>query len=548
MPHMHFGRIALIREGSWRHAEFFAQGEAYWSSAIGAVLEKHGFVDFTEFVPSVLEAPDALSSYHVILIARLHPDSWTSKAIETIFDPRWQVLLEGPVPDAILSRMGVTLGADEEVSGSLLVKEKLLSKSVQRYGLTLNARLPTQTRAWPQPKAEGYEWSDLQPAPFFPEQTRIWQTVPWRAQNWRLDATQDDLRVIASLKNETRIWPVAVRRENVTALAFNFFSVLAWLHSGEPMERGEYRSSKAEHGLDGFFLGLIETMFHRLKLARLRVCPWSLKGGWALNIRHDFDRDMELETLDSLLAVHDKHRSRATWYWRIPHAESECLPVVAEHGQHELALHFEEAWRSTAEIPSLRERSGRQVRGCTAHGGAGPDVKFQGAPNLLWARDAGLSYCELPSRRQMHPHSFISLSPDGIVTKENILCLPRHVSLDAGPRDGAVVEEEELLRYATRYINAGGLFQVLNHPDLNRSALDSLLSVLPTAGRVDVTADSACRWWSDTHDSGNPCVFVNSDGIVRRAAHVGSVLADAIQIDILAPDEEPKTLALESLA
>ena len=84
-------------------------------------------------------------------------------------------------------------------------------------------------------------------------------------------------------------------------------------------------------------------------------------------------------------------------------------------------------------------------------------------------------------------------------------------------------------------MGAGGLLQVLNHPDINLDALFSLLAALPGEGRWDATAAEAAEWWAATHIGA--AIRLHRDGHGRLAASSDHGVRD-VQVESRAPSGE----------
>jgi hypothetical protein len=227
--------------------------------------------------------------------------------------------------------------------------------------------------------------------------------------------------------------------------------------------------------------------------------------------RHDVDRPLSRHKIRQQLRLHDQLGTRATWYWRARQLESRtlqgrlgvrrrprALAEVITHPHHEVALHTERLWEEGDADRALLERViDRPVVGSSAHGAA-DSFRYQGAPNVLWADTAGLSYTEMIQRAHLHPHRFPALEEDGRIVALDIICLPHHESLDRSMLPGTA-NTKRLRAMQSVFERAGGLYQVMNHPDLNRTELFELLRAFPRDGRKDVTAAGVADWWRRTH-------------------------------------------------
>jgi SAM-dependent methyltransferase len=232
-----------------------------------------------------------------------------------------------------------------------------------------------------------------------------------------------------------------------------------------------------------------------------------------------------------VLGRHRKAGTSATWYWRSRHLDpvtrgralrrgkdgraspkNLALRIVASDPRHEVAHHTEQPWSKGAKEQRRIERvMGRPVLGTSAHGDP-TCFRWQGAPNVLWADQRGLLYTELIQHSHMHPHRFPKLGESGVIELADVICLPHHESFDRSMRSGDTAAER-VAQAAPGYVTAGGMMQLLNHPDLNLDELFELLETLPRDERLDWTAAEAANWWRRTHVRGE--LTIERDGLGR---------------------------------
>jgi hypothetical protein len=481
-----------------RHV-FARKRRAHWAAAFEVVLEKHGYLDVERAGPEALADPATFERDGAVLVARLPGDHWPAERAAVAARGRAQVLVEGPLPETLRAELGVAAAGPLPSSCVVAVRDPALRAAGAARGSNVTARLAPATTA-PVELDDDQHWPRLG-APITRDQAEAWRAPGWDAGRWRLDnrAGPSVLATIAPLDDRRDASPAVVRRGSLVGCSFGLLAYLAQAHTSEPVAGAEWRSSPRSLTLEHLVTALVDDMLARASLPRLRVPPWPGGARWALNVRHDVDRPPSVADIEATLERHRRARARATWYWRARHLPqtAPALRAAAVAG-HEIALHSERLWTdaATADLAAV-ERAAGPVRGSSAHGDRSC-ARYQGAPNVLWAHAQGLRYTELVQHTHVHPHRFVTLEADGVVRPLDIVCLPHHESLDSGTapdqhRADLVVERAAL------YEKAGGLLQVLNHPDIHQEALSHVLGAIPGDGRLDWTAGEVADWWLRTH-------------------------------------------------
>jgi hypothetical protein len=488
---------------------FREQGRAYWAAAIETVLEKHGYLDVEVAGPERLADPGTWSEPRVVLVARLAPGAWTEEVADAARTGHAQVFVDGPLEAPLQRALVVRAVGPLDRECVLSIRDLRLRTGVQSRGVNPGGAL-AEARTEEVDIDERMLWPRTS-APLVPEQAEAWRASGWDVERWELGGQPDDdrdvLAEIAPTADRGARTPAIVRHGSLTGASFSLLAYLAQAHTSEPVDGAEARSNARTLALELTLLELVDEMHARAGLDRLRVLPWPQHASWVLSVRHDVDRPPTAAELARVLKRHRAAGTRATWYWRARHLKEDdegrrAVARVATARGHEVALHTEELWTPGA-TEALRtvERSARgRVRGSCAHGDR-EAFRFQGAPNALWAHDAGLAYTELIQHAHVHPHRFVTLERDGVVRPLDLVCLPHHESLDAGT--GAGEHRAELISERTQlYLRTGGLMQVLNHPDIHHEALFATLEAAPQEGRLDWTAGEAAEWWRRTHVAG----------------------------------------------
>jgi SAM-dependent methyltransferase len=543
--------ILLIDGGADFAREVYErEGRADWAQAMPLVLEKLGYLGMAAAGPDALADPRTWERHAAVLVPRLPAGAWTPRAVELAGSGRAQLLTELP-PRELHDRLGIL--AAEPAAREIVVTatDPELSAAVAAESTLSNAYLqPPRSR--PVDRADGLAWDELGVS-IGAEQAERWRAPGWEAERWSLSAEARVLAVWRAGGGEGQ--PALVRRGPLMATSFSLFGFLGQQTTIQPFAGAEHLIWPRPFALEALLAALLDEMHRRARTPRPRIMPWPEGAGWALNVRHDFDRPQSRGQVGRVLAVHEAAGTAATWYWRTRHVQSArsaadrvrsrgsdgaaVARTVAAAPRQEVALHTELLWLSAdAERRVLEGATGRPALGTSAHGD--PNCfRWQGAPNVLWADRHGFDYTEFISHSHLHPHRFAALGADGAIEPSWTICLPHHESLDRSTKPGDV-NADSVLAAAESYRRAGGLMQVLNHPDLNLAELAELLHRLPSEGRLDWTAAEAAGWWRRTHvltelrlDQGEGVVTLTSARGVRGAV-----------LELLQPDGTRRSYAL----
>jgi hypothetical protein len=522
-----------------QRAVYAREHRGYWSAALPCALEKRG-IPIAVVGPEALADPGFADRYAVVLIARQPPGVWSSELVERLIALPGGAVVEGPAPAVVAERLGVLDTGAAEAAGAFQVISGELRQAGSVYGAIPGGSFGTGTSR-PVQLDRGQRWPATD-APLTEEQAAAWRARAWDARRWSLLDPEADVLAdwIASSLGRERT-PGIVQRDGLIGCSAGIFAFLGQSHTVEPYDGGEHRNWPRSDSLEALLLGLIDVLHARAGAVRRRLLPWPRGFSWAMHVRHDVDRPLRASDAAAIAARHNEAGTRATWYWRARHLSvrdgrpaagddgNAALRAVASADGHEVALHTEALWRGAEQERARVEAVlGEPIRGCSAHGDP-KCFRFQGAPNVLWAEQQGLAYTELISHAHSQPHRVALLSGDGEITLTRLLCLPHHASFDRSMNSGDVLSDEVGLE-AERLRAAGGLLQILNHPDINLDELFALLAGLPAEGRWDATACEAARWWSAAHavrfEEGNDAKLV-----VRSEL----ALAD-VQVEARAPD------------
>jgi SAM-dependent methyltransferase len=546
--------ILLIDGGAERARDVYErEGRADWAQAMPLVLEKLGYLGLETAAPAALADPRTWERHAAILVPRLPAGAWSPRAVALAGSGRAQLLVELP-PRELHDRLGILAAEPAPRDGIVTATEPDLAAAVAATSTLTNAYLqPPRSR--PVDRAEGLGWADLA-VPIGAEQAERWRAPGWDAERWSLST---EARVLAEWRDaggagESR--PALVRRGPLLAASFSLFGFLGQQTTIQPFAGGEHLIWTRPFALEALLAALLDQMHRRARVPRPRIMPWPEGAEWALNVRHDFDRAQSRGQVGRVLAAHAAAGTAATGYWRARHVGGSrsaadrvrsrgsdgaaVARMVAAAPRQEVALHTELLWLSAeGERRALERATGRTMLGTSAHGD--PNCfRWQGAPNVLWAERHGFEYTEFISHSHLHPHRFAALRADGTIEPSRTICLPHHESLDrsTAPGDANV---DGVLAAAESYRLAGGLMQVLNHPDLNLAELTEVLGALPTAGRLDWTAAEAADWWRRSHVLSELRLDQEQGGAVTLTSARG--LRGAV-LELLQPDGSRQAYAL----
>lgn len=554
--------LFLHASDEYARERFEREHRGYWSSALTVVLEKHGYLALD--VADHGDVVEALAGPHdILLVAALPEHAWTTDAVEALRTTRKAVLLEGPLPAPVATLVGVTEQHPLPPEGTIKAVDERIVATSAALGGTPSAELAgPRTRAVHHDPA--LDWTALG-VPITDAQAEAWRALGWDAAEWSVGP---EAKVIAEWVSPsgTRS-PAIVSRDSIYATSFGMFASLAQSHTSQPYRPAEFLSSPRSFGLELLLLAILEELHRVVRRWRVRLLPWPEPAGWALTVRHDFDRHRTPEQVIDVLERHRRAGTSATWYWRASHLTAarfvglggrrareanDAVRLVATAPRQEVALHTERLWADGgAERKKLERIAGVTVRGTSSHGDE-RCFRFQGAPNILWAETEGLDYTELIQQAHYHPHRFVALGPDGVVAPLRVICLPHHLSFDHSVRTRKTGAEDIKAALPT-WQAVGGLMQVMNHPDINVDPLFTMLGEFAHQGRIDFTAEAASDWWRRTHTRDELCIDIDSDGdvqaqssrgvrgaIVEIADPSGAVSRRQLDLEASEPDESSR--------
>jgi len=493
---------------------------AYWSKALGVVLEKHGYLEIQDAGSEALSDPRTFSERDAVLVARLPADSFDSDFAACVEQGRAGVLLEGPLSRPVEEALGVRTSAPVPRVGEVTVVDARLSACAGHLGVPLAGRL-TEPRSRPISRDPAFDWRALKATPLTEPQADAWGASGWDAARWTVD---DRTETLATWRTQGAASPSPgiVRRGKLVGCSFGLFAFLAQRHSSEPFQGAEHRATDRTVGIESILLALLD-LFHRdAGRVRHRVMPWPKGKRWALSVRHDFDRPLWSPRVAATLRRHARVGTAATWYWRSQRTPGRAISLVAADPRHEVALHTERVWAHGGDEERVRVEAaaGGAVRGSSAHG-TWESFRFQGAPNVLWAHEQGLLYTELIEQAHFHPHRFPALAADGSMSVLDIICLPHHESFELSYRNWSGSEADRIAAAWGEWRARRGFMQIMNHPDRNARKMFRILRSIPAEERLDCTAEQAAEWWRRSHVATELTLRSRSDGSVELLSRSG---------------------------
>ena len=534
----------LFIDGGDEYARWVYEHErrGYWATAFPLMLEKHGHLCYVRGDVELLQQPERWPDYDVVLVARLPDSAWTERAIRAAVEGSTPVVVEAPAPSAILESFGISASGGGVDDGSLVCTDPDLGTLARNtYGVAAGG--PVTRPAWIRvSRMPEMDWQARPAVPLDRVQAASWRAPGWAVQHWALDG-DSKLDILA----QWQTWgtsvrrPAVVRRGNLHLFALGVFGFLGQAHTAEPSDGAEHRGAPRVSGVEAFVLSLIDSIYARSGLDRIRLLPWPDGVTWVRTVRHDFDRALTADQVAKVLSDHARVGSSATWYWRAEprrraartswySADLRPAALVAATPSHEVALHTELLWsQADVERGVLEAAIMRPVRGTTAHG-APNCFRYQGAPNILWAEQQAMLYTEFLNHSHLHPHHCALLTPSGEIRVSAVLCLPNHLSFDASTTASNRQAVEQGLNV---FVRTRGLAQIMNHPDVNQADLFDCLAAMPADGRADWTAAEAAQWWLATHSS-RALTVRREDS--RTFAVIAATSLQSVQFEISRPD------------
>jgi hypothetical protein len=194
-----------------------------------------------------------------------------------------------------------------------------------------------------------------------------------------------------------------------------------------------------------------------------------------ITLRLDYDRAIETAEIRTLMSLLSETGISASCGFLLRREEDATAAMIFEDHGHEILLHTEAGNRETFldECDRFEGRFGRRPSGYTAHGGRG-SAGYLGQRQWEWAIEAGMIYGEMLGRQIHRMHPLLVVDAEGVARPAG-LCAPGvHHSLDVGMKPDAH-DLDGLLETTKAAMVPGGHVVIMNHPDLHRGELRTLL-------------------------------------------------------------------------
>jgi SAM-dependent methyltransferase len=525
--------ILIVTGGDpFARSVFEGEDRADWSQAMPLVLEKLGYLDFEVAGPEALGRPDSWRRRGAVLVTRLPREAWTPRAVELASRGTVPALIELP-PSTLHTVLGISSAEEAPGFGVVAALPEWLRDAIAASTSLSSTRLEVpQSR--PVDRDPALNWTRLG-VPIAERQAERWRAPGWDVRRWEVADGAEVLAEWLDTESDSGRWPALIQRGNLFASCFSIFAYLGQQTTIHPFRGEEYVNWSRSAALEAMLAAVLDRMHRAAGRLRARVLPWPAGARWVLSVRHDYDRALSRAEVQNVLTAHKVRGTAATWYWRAGHLAGEGAALargVDRAPGNEVAHHTERLWQEAGEEErAIDQAIGRRVSGTSAHGD--PNCfRWQGAPNVLWAERHGLDYTEFISHAHLQPHRFAALEPDGRIRPARVLCLPHHVSFDRS-MDPADAAADEVVSAAGEYLRAGGMMQVLNHPDLSHAEFFATLERMPLDGRLDWTAAAAADWWRRSHVRGELTVIARNDGSVRLVSARG---VRGLALEVLMPD------------
>jgi hypothetical protein len=240
----------------------------------------------------------------------------------------------------------------------------------------------------------------------------------------------------------------------------------------------------------------------------VKALPFPKPFRSALSIRHDYDRKIDEESWKELLDYYEEKDISASFSILTYLMPERVLNLIEQYG-HEIQLHCFAHTESELreQIYKLAARSEQPIDGVTIHGGPS-GVGFRGDIHNSFFERSRFSYAEGYGMRDMTITPLARLV-DGIPRPtERLVAPPFHFSLDGStrPEDHRL---EQLKRDLPLQLNEGRYIVLMNHPDIHREALYSLLDSLDLSNCWTPTTRDAVSFATETRL--NSTAIISSD-------------------------------------
>jgi hypothetical protein len=366
----------------------------------------------------------------------------------------------------------------------------------------------------------------------------LWQMEDFPVEVWPDNA--GDVLMRLDLGDGVSI-PAAIRIGAVLIFTFPIFDVLGgWL--GFPPLTERYAGFHGGGAPTAALKACVDLMkAHHLTVndgplveARAFPDPYTC----ALSVRHDYDRAIDDSSWRELLNYYNRRGIGASFGILTYLMPSRVLDWIEDAGQ-EIQLHCfahdEHDLRDQADLVS--RLIAQPLDGVTIHGGPA-GIGFRGDTHFAFFERAGFTITEAYGMRGI-PIAPIARIVDGAPRSSARLAAPPfHLSLDGSTRPGDH-KLDMLLRAIPAALDANEYVVLMNHPDIHREALYTLLDSLDLSNCWTPTIRQAIRFSRSTRLNSN----VRAIGSGLRIA-LGEPLEEEAVFEISRRNESPSPVRI----
>lgn len=443
----------------------------YWSGCVENFLRKYGIIPLCQETLG-----DNLSPAFAV-VTREAP----------IGHNNWQQLggmFEGPVHEEILNQLGIKFNYHQAEKLEIFrpEKNKYIKCSYSRF--VVKQRLKDrETVSEPYPLVSDDSF-------FNNRVIRYQELIPHLGWQPSYYALVEDREIIIGVTNGKHL-----------ILGFPVFDLACNQMVMPDMDVGYYSKTHSSHfELDQLIIDDFLNYANNSNVRVVGTIRWPGDKKFALTIRHDYDRLITDYELLNLLSFYNQHGVKCSWHTLVAKAPAHQLAILKNEG-HEIALHTVAYSKEvfSSEVSQLNEL-GFRVRGGSAHGGMG-SPGFLGNTQFNWSINCDFDYFE-KNPANIKPHAIISVAK-GYPQTGKLILHATHISLDGYKNMNDILSDGILSdSYAKFVFEMGEHINLMNHPDLNRSELFSVIESLDLSQAWCATSLEVVQWVKAARYSG----------------------------------------------
>jgi len=468
----------------------------YWSAAAEMVVRACGVIGVSTSIGVAPGEPAALILTRGVassMLDNVHPAS--------------SLFFEGPLASDVLAEFDVEASSFEIERGLLEWQGERLGRHFYPEEQFGRVGQPDSVRVSPPSR-----WANVTVRGQFLSVPEGWRVVA-RVRN---AATREDL-------------PVVIAKGRVTLCGLPIFDIAARHASVAAFEDGgRYRGrgySNVQGSLFGALARYLMTSYPRAaKQPFVKVRRWPAGYEAAFSIRHDLDREIDEASTKSLLDFYETHRVRCG-IGILSYIAPKPIIALFEQRGHEIQLHAHDAAETDfrKSVTHLRSLAETPIAGATIHGGT-TSVGFLGDVHYGWAERAGLRYMQNFGNSGIPALPCCRVNGDGFPTASQLMLVARHDSLDNSTADEDHAHDA-LAQSLPKSLAAGEHVTLMNHPDIHRKELESLIASLDFRRVWRETPGAVVDWFRNTHFESK---LIQQDG--RWHVAFGSVLPQNVRV------------------